>query len=401
MAVRRELSYFGSMLTQTASLIDPLALARALIQAPSVTPADAGALDTLESALSSLGFRCERHRFEDVDNLYARLGTEAPVFCFAGHTDVVPAGDDDAWQKPPFSGELEDGVLWGRGAADMKGAIAAFVAAVARYREAHGEPAGSIAFLITGDEEGPAINGTKRLLEAVHEAGERFDHCLVGEPTNPERMGETIKIGRRGSLNGVVTVTGRQGHVAYPDKADNPIPPLLDLLGRLLARKLDDGAPHFQPSNLEVTSLDVGNHAHNVIPAKASAKFNIRFNIAHKGEDLKRWIEREAKAAALGFEGRIDLDLKVTGEAFLTRTSAFTDLLKEAVTAETGQEPAMTTGGGTSDARFIKDYAPVAEFGLVGATMHQVDERVPAGDVETLTRIYTRILTRYFEVFAA
>lgn len=401
MAVRRELSYFGGMLSQTASLIDPLALACALIQAPSVTPADAGALETLESALSSLGFRCERHRFEDVDNLYARLGTEAPVFCFAGHTDVVPAGDEAAWQKPPFSGEVEDGVLWGRGAADMKGAIAAFVAAVARYREAHGEPAGSIALLITGDEEGPAINGTKRLLQAVHEAGERFDHCLVGEPTNPERMGETIKVGRRGSLNGVITVTGRQGHVAYPDKADNPIPPLLDLLDRLLSRKLDDGAPHFQPSNLEVTSLDVGNPAHNVIPARASAKFNIRFNIAHKGEDLKRWIESEAKAVALGFEGRIDLDLKVTGEAFLTRTSAFTDLLKDAVTAETGQEPAMTTGGGTSDARFIKDYAPVAEFGLVGATMHQVDERVPAGDVETLTRIYTRILSRYFEVFAA
>lgn len=388
------------MQTDFASLTDPLPLARALIRAPSVTPEDAGALDTLQRALEALGFACRRYPFGEVDNLYARLGTVAPVFCFAGHTDVVPAGDEAAWQRGPFDAEIADDVLWGRGAADMKGAIAAFVAAVARYRDRHGTPPGSIAFLITGDEEGPAVNGTKKLLEAVAEAGERFDHCLVGEPTNPSAMGETIKIGRRGSLNGVITVTGRQGHVAYPEKADNPIPPLLDLLKRLKARTLDDGAPHFQPSNLEITSIDVDNEAHNVIPARARAKFNIRFNIKHEGKDLKSWIEDEAAAAGLGFEGRIDLDLKVTGEAFLTRTSAFTELLKTAVEAETGRTPAMTTGGGTSDARFIKDYAPVAEFGLVGATMHQVDERVPVGDVEALARIYTRILTDYFEVFA-
>lgn len=400
MAGAIELSYFRPMLTNPVSLTDPIPLARDLIRAPSVTPDDAGALDTLQRALEALGFTCRRYLFEEVDNLYARLGTAAPVFCFAGHTDVVPAGDAEAWTKRPFAAEIEADTLWGRGAADMKGAIAAFVAAAARYLEDRGEPAGSIALLITGDEEGPAINGTKKLLEAITAEGERFDHCLVGEPTNPSVMGETIKIGRRGSLNGVITVTGRQGHVAYPEKADNPIPPLLDLLSRLKARTLDEGAPHFQPSNLEITSIDVGNPAHNVIPARARAKFNIRFNIAHKGEELRHWIEQVAAAAGLGFEGRIDLDLKVTGEAFLTRTSPFTDLLKESVTAETGHEPAMTTGGGTSDARFIKDYAPVAEFGLVGATMHQVDERVPVGDIETLAAIYTRILTRYFEVFS-
>lgn len=384
----------------TAALIDPIPLARRLIQAPSVTPADAGALDVLSDALTALGFACERFKFDEVDNLYARLGTAAPVFCFAGHTDVVPAGDEAAWSKPPFGADLDEDVLWGRGAADMKGAIAAMVAGVAAYCADHGTPPGSIAFLITGDEEGPAVNGTVKLLEAVTARGERFDHCLVGEPTNPRALGETIKVGRRGSLNGVITVTGRQGHVAYPEKAENPIPVLLDLLGRLTGRTLDEGAPHFQPSNLEVTTIDVGNAPHNVIPARASAKFNIRFNTAHTGEDLKRWIEDEAAAAGHGFLGRIDLDLKVTGEAFLTRTGPFTDLLKAAVEAETGRTPALTTGGGTSDARFIKNYCPVAEFGLVGATMHQVDERVPASDVTTLAHIYADVLRRYFEQFA-
>jgi succinyl-diaminopimelate desuccinylase len=282
----------------------------------------------------------------------------------------------------------------------MKSAIAAFVAAVARYRGAHGEPPGSIALLITGDEEGPAEDGTKKLLAAVTEQGERFDHCLVGEPTNPSALGETIKAGRRGSLNGVITVTGRQGHVAYPEKAENPIPPLMDLLSRLTARTLDEGAPHFQHSNLEITSIDVDNPAHNVIPGRARAKFNIRFNTRHAGADLKRWIADEAAAVRSHFMGEIDLDLRVTGEAFLTRPGPFTDLLKEAVAAETGREPALTTGGGTSDARFIKDYAPVAEFGLVGATMHQVDERVAVADIEALTRVYQRVLERYFEVFA-
>jgi len=388
------------MTTTLSALTEPLALARRLIQAPSVTPADAGALDALEAALDALGFRCERHVFGEVDNLYARLGAAAPVFCFAGHTDVVPPGPEAQWSAPPFAAELRGGMLWGRGAADMKGAIAAMTAATARYLEKNGPPPGSIAFLITGDEEGPAVNGTKKLLEAVAAKGERLDHCLVGEPTNPAAVGDTIKAGRRGSLNAVVRVTGRQGHVAYPEKAENPVPVLLDLLARLKSRVLDEGAPHFQPSNLEITSIDVGNPAHNVIPGEAGARFNIRFNTAHEGDSLKRWIEDEAAAAGFGFSGRIELDLKVTGEAFLTPPGPFTDLLRQAVRSVTGRDPALTTGGGTSDARFIKDYCPVAEFGLVGATMHQIDEHVPASDIETLTRIYEDVLRRYFEVFA-
>ncbi|MCR9130046.1 MAG: succinyl-diaminopimelate desuccinylase [Alphaproteobacteria bacterium] len=381
------------------TLTDPLDLARRLIQAPSVTPADEGALDVLGEALSALGFAVTRHRFDEVDNLYARLGTAEPVFCFAGHTDVVPPGPEDQWTRAPFAGDIEDGVLWGRGAADMKGAIAAMVAGTARFLEENGPPQGSIAFLITGDEEGPAVNGTKKLLEQITADGERLDHCLVGEPTNPHQLGETIKAGRRGSLNGVITVTGRQGHVAYPDKAENPIPVLMDLLSRLTGRTLDEGAPHFQASNLEVTSIDVGNAPHNVIPGEARAKFNIRFNTRHTGADLKRWIEDEAQSVELGSGCRVSLDLKVTGEAFLTPPGPFTDLVKAAVAEATGREPALTTGGGTSDARFIKDYCPVVEFGLVGETMHQIDERVSAADVTSLSAIYADILARYFRTF--
>lgn len=383
-----------------SDLTDPIPLARRLIQAPSVTPTDAGALDVLSEALEALGFDCTRFKFEEVDNLYARLGKAAPVFCFAGHTDVVPPGDETAWTRGPFQAEIADDVLWGRGASDMKGAIASMVAGVARHLQTEGQPAGSIAFLITGDEEGPAINGTKKLLQAIADKGERLDHCLVGEPTNPHRLGETIKVGRRGSLNGVVTVTGRQGHVAYPEKAENPIPILIAFLNRITSRTLDEGAPHFQPSNLEVTTIDVGNAPHNVIPAKASAKFNIRFNTAQTGDDLKRWLREQAVAAEQGFFGDIDLDLTVTGDAFLTQTGPFTDLLRAAVKDQTGHEPALTTGGGTSDARFIKDYCPVAEFGLVGETMHQVDERVPVSDVTRLAAIYADVLHRYFKTFA-
>lgn len=377
-------------------LSNPLPLAQALIRRPSVTPADAGALDVLQAALERLGFACRRYPFGEVDNLYARLGTAAPCFLFAGHTDVVPPGDAAAWQRPPFGAEEADGVLWGRGAADMKGAIAAMVASVQRLLAGAARPEGSIAFLITGDEEGQAIHGTKAVLKALAAEGERFDHCLVGEPTNPNTLGDTIKSGRRGSLNCEITVTGRQGHVAYPERADNPIPPLLTLLDRLRARKLDEGVPHFQPSNLEITSVDVGNPTTNVIPATARARFNIRFNIAHKGADLTRWIEDEAARVDLNFAGKVAVDIHVTGEAFLTPAGAFTGLLQDCVEAETGRRPALTTGGGTSDARFIQAYAPVAEFGLVGATMHQIDERVPVGDIEALTRIYTRVLERYF-----
>ena len=382
-------------------LANPLPLAQALIRRPSVTPADAGALDVLQSALVQMGFVCRRYPFGEVDNLYARLGAARPCFMFAGHTDVVPSGAEADWTRPPFAGDAEDGILWGRGAADMKGAIAAMVCAVRRHLDVHGAPAGSIAFLITGDEEGPAIHGTRAVLEALDAEGERFDHCLVGEPTNPNALGDTIKSGRRGSLNCAITVTGRQGHVAYPERAENPIPPLLALLARLQQRELDTGLPHFQPSNLEVTTVDVGNPTQNVIPGTARARFNIRFNTAHTGADLTRWIEDEAAAIALHANVRIETDIRVSGEAFLTPAGAFTSLLQDCVEAETGRRPALTTGGGTSDARFIQAYGPVAEFGLVGSTMHQIDERVPVADIEALTGIYTRILGRYFEDFAA
>jgi succinyl-diaminopimelate desuccinylase len=376
---------------------DPLPLARALIQRPSITPADAGALDLMQAALSDLGFDCRRMPFGDVDNLYARLGTSEPCFLFAGHTDVVPPGASTDWQHPPFDATQEDGKLWGRGAADMKGALAAMVAAVSRHLEHGASPAGSIAFLITGDEEGPAINGTKRVMQELDAEGIRFSHCLIGEPTNPSALGETIKSGRRGSLNCTLTVTGRQGHVAYPERAENPIPPLMALLERLNARVLDTGHAPFQPSNLEVTSIDVGNPTTNVIPAEASARLNIRFNIAHTGDELSQWIRDEIALIDLHFAGSIRADIHVTGEAFLTSAGPFTTLLQNAVMAETTRRPDLTTGGGTSDARFIHAYCPVVEFGLVGATMHQIDEHVDIADIETLACIYTRILATYFE----
>lgn len=375
-------------------------LAAALIQKPSVTPVDAGALDVLQSRLEALGFTCTRYPFGEgadrVDNLYARLGTQAPNFCFAGHTDVVPVGDPGKWTSEPFAGEVRDGELWGRGAADMKGAIAAFVAALEGLLSSGWSPDGSISFLITGDEEGPAVNGTDKLLKAVIETGEVIDHCLVGEPTNPVAMGDMIKNGRRGSLNAKLTVTGQQGHVAYPHRAQNPVPVLLHLLTRLLERHLDDGTAFFQPSNLEVTSIDVGNPAHNVIPETARAQFNIRFNTEHRGEDLKGWIREEVKNVQAAFDGIIEADLRVTGEAFLTQPNAFTDVLQDAIESITGRRPELSTSGGTSDARYITHYAPVVEFGLVGATMHQVNERVSVKDIETLVDIYDLLLRRYF-----
>lgn len=391
--------YVSAMTRSDLPVTDPLALAQALIRAPSVTPRDEGALDTLQAALTRLGFACERMPFGEVDNLYARIGTADPVFCFAGHTDVVPAGSDAAWTADPFAGEVHGEALIGRGAVDMKGAIAAFVAATARYLDSAALK-GSIAFLITGDEEGPAINGTKKMLEALEQKGETLSHCLVGEPTNRAVLGDMVKIGRRGSLNGVITVTGRQGHAAYPDRAINPIPALMTVLTALTAGKLDDGNAHFQPSNLEVTSVDVGNPAHNVIPGEARAKFNIRFNTEQDGEALKSWIRQEIANVQQGFGGVIAADLTVTGDAFQTAEGPFTALLSEAIERETGIVPELSTSGGTSDARFIKNYAPVAEFGLVGASMHQIDEQTPVADIQKLTDIYHHILQRYFEVFA-
>lgn len=381
----------------TTLAIDPIRLACDLIRKPSVTPADLGALDVVQTALEGLGFRVKRYRFEDIDNLYARFGTEAPNFCFAGHTDVVPTGDLAQWKVDPFEAALQDGLLIGRGAADMKGGIAAFIAATARYLQKNPKPNGSISFLITGDEEGVALHGTKKLLRAITEEGEVLDQCLVGEPTNPDAMGDMIKNGRRGSLNCTVTVTGIQGHVAYPHKAANPVRALIAFLHQIQSHNLDDGAEGFQPSNLEVVTMDVGNPATNVIPEKATARFNIRFNTTHTGESLSNWLQAEAERATAGFGGKIDLSIMVSGEAFFTPPGLLTYLIQESCEAVTGRRPELSTTGGTSDARFIKDYCPVCEFGLVGATMHQVNERVETRDIETLTDIYQGVLVRYFD----
>jgi succinyl-diaminopimelate desuccinylase len=376
--------------------IDPVELAQALIRRPSVTPADEGAMDTLQRRLESLGFNCRRMKFGEIENLYARRGTARPNLCFAGHTDVVPVGDDAAWTAGPFEAEIKDGVLYGRGAVDMKSAIAAFVAAVAEVPE----HAGSISFLITGDEEGVAEDGTVKVVQALAAEGEIIDHCIVGEPTSANLLGDMVKIGRRGSINAWIAVDGKQGHVAYPHRAANPIPVLVDILSRLQSRILDEGYTGFQPSNLEVTTVDVGNTATNVIPASAKARVNIRFNPAHKGKDLAAWIESECREAAEGFSGRVEALCKISGEAFLTEPGAFTDVIVAAVGDATGRVPELSTTGGTSDARFIRSLCPVVEFGLVGSTMHQVDERVPVEEIRHLANAYEALINRYFAAFA-
>jgi succinyl-diaminopimelate desuccinylase len=376
--------------------IDPIALAQALIRRPSVTPADAGAMDVVEAALGQLGFRCRRMRFGEIENLYARRGTAAPNLCFAGHTDVVPPGDTAAWRDPPFEARIADGQLYGRGAADMKGAIAAFIAAADAP-----QASGSLSLLITGDEEGDAIDGTGRVVEALKADGERIDHCVLGEPSSAAVLGDEMKIGRRGSLNAWITVEGKQGHVAYPDRSANPIGPLITLLDRLRARVLDEGYGGFPPSNLEVTTIDVGNPATNVIPARAQARLNIRFNPAHTGESLIDWLQAECDEAGAGFAGRVDLATKLTGEAFLTEPGVFVDLCAKAVQATLGRDPELSTAGGISDARFIRSLCPVVELGLVGATMHAVDECVPVADIQALTAIYGRLIDGYFAAFAA
>ncbi len=378
--------------------IDPIELTQALIRCPSVTPADAGALDVLAHALEGLGFACHRLPFGEgearVDNLYARHGDMAPNFCFAGHTDVVPVGDAASWSVDPFEAKLVDGRLYGRGAADMKGAVACFAAAAARYLAARGGVApGSISLLITGDEEGLAINGTAKVLDWLAENGETLDACLVGEPTNPQHLGEMIKIGRRGSLTALLTVEGTQGHTAYPHLADNPTHRLVRMLNAV-AGEIDQGSEHFQPSNLQITSIDVGNPATNVIPARAEARFNARFNDLHTSASLAEWL-RQAFDQEAG-EGGYELDIHVSGEAFLTPPGPLSELLSEAVEAELGAVPELSTTGGTSDARFIKDHCPVAEFGLVGATMHKTDENIAIADLESLTRIYESVLERFF-----
>jgi succinyl-diaminopimelate desuccinylase len=384
-------------------VIDPVELTRRLIRRPSVTPADAGAMAELETVLTGLGFTCRRMPFEGpggegvharIENLYARRGVASPNLCFAGHTDVVPTGADSGWSSDPFQAEVKDGVLFGRGAVDMKGGIAAWVSAVAEVL-ANGEPAGSLSFLITGDEEGPALHGTKRVVEALMAEGEVIDACIVGEPSSQGVLGDMIKIGRRGSLNTWITVHGKQGHVAYPQRAANPAPVLVRLLAALDAHVLDAGYEAFQPSNLEITTIDIGNGATNVIPAEAKARLNIRFNPAHTGDRLIDWLNREAGRMQAETGMQITLEHMCSGEAFLTPVGPFVTLVQDAVEAELGRRPEASTTGGTSDARFLRAMAPVLELGLVGVTMHQFDERVPTAELGALASVYRRVIEAY------
>jgi succinyl-diaminopimelate desuccinylase len=386
---------------RTATPISPLPLAQELLRCRSVTPAEGGALSLIERVLAAAGFDVHRPVFSqegtpDVENLYARYGTGQPYLLFAGHTDVVPPGDLSRWRHDPFGAIVENGELYGRGAVDMKGGIACMMAAALRFLDERPNPSGSIGFLITGDEEGPAVNGTVKLLEWAQARGERFDHCILGEPTNPDRLGDMIKIGRRGSLTGTIMVHGKQGHVAYPHLADNPIRGLVRLLDGLLREPLDRGTAHFDASNLEVTTVDVGNPASNVIPAEARAVFNIRFNDLWTPETLAAEIDRRLRAAA-GNSVRYTLTCEPTNAvAFLTEPNAFVQFMAQAVEAETGRPPQLSTTGGTSDARFIAKVCPVVEFGLVGRTMHQTDERVAVADLDRLTAVYERVLAAYF-----
>jgi succinyl-diaminopimelate desuccinylase len=381
---------------------DPIALAAELLRCPSVTPAEGGALAFIERVLGDAGFEVHRFTFEEpgtvpVENLFARIGSAAPHFVFAGHTDVVPPGDESKWTHPPFAAEIADAALYGRGAVDMKGAVACALAAALDHVEVHGGcPKGSISFLITGDEEGIAVNGTVKLLKWAAERGHRFDHCVLGEPSNAEQIGDTIKVGRRGSLNGTLVVTGKQGHVAYPQLANNPLRGLLAVMNALMAAELDSGSAYFDPSHLEFTSVDVGNSVVNLIPGEARARFNIRFNDCHDHDSLRALVERLAVEAA---GGRVRWQIEwqpSNADAFLTKSDSFTDLVASAIHRVTGRKPQLSTSGGTSDARFIKSYCPVLEFGLVGQTMHQVDERTPTADLLTLTSVYRAILERYF-----
>lgn len=385
---------------------DALSIARDLIRCPSVTPADAGALGVLQDILKAAGFEVHRVTFSepdtaDIDNLYARIGSEAPHISFAGHTDVVPAGDEAAWKHGAFAGDVKDGFLYGRGAVDMKGGIACSVAAVLDDLAANGgkprkNGGGSISFLITGDEEDVAVNGTVKLLKWAAARGEKFDHCVVGEPSNVEMMGDCIKIGRRGSQSGTLYVDGVQGHVAYPHRASNPVPDISRLIVALSDEPLDRGSAQFQASNLEFTSVDVGNPASNVIPGQARARFNIRFNDLHNQETLKALVEeRLAEATGNRIRARIVWEPS-NANVFVTKPGVFTDLAVAAIEEVTGRKPELSTSGGTSDARFIASYCQVIEFGLVGQTMHQVDERTPVSDLEKLTKIYRGVLDRYF-----
>lgn len=381
-------------------MLSAAAILRDLIRCPSVTPADAGALGVIENLLKSAGFETHRMVFRekgwpDTDNLYARIGAAQPHLLFAGHTDVVPVGEAASWRFDPFSAEIADGMMWGRGAVDMKGGLACAISAVLAHIAQHGAPRGSIGFLITGDEEGPAVNGTTKLLEWAHQRGERFDHCILGEPTNPDNLGDMIKIGRRGSLSGSIVVHGKQGHVGYPHLADNPVHRIARLVSDLRSQPIDKGTEHFDPSNMEFTVLETSSGAVNVIPAQARCAFNIRFNDLWTKDTLAAEVSRRVAQAA--GDGKYTLDFQPSNaEAFLTKPGPFVETFSHAVEAVTGRKPVLSTTGGTSDARFIKNYAQVLEFGLVGQTMHAVDERVALADLDMLTQIYARVIADYF-----
>ena len=379
--------------------INPIELSQRLIRCPSVTPDEGGALDELQNVLEELGFRCQRLLFSesgtpDVDNLYARLGDRGPNFCFAGHSDVVPPGDRDEWGEDPFSGVVIDGKLFGRGSADMKSAIASFISAVQRYKSNVGEKIpGSISLLITGDEEGPAINGTIKVLDWMSKNNELIDACIVGEPTNPDHLGQMIKIGRRGSFTGWLTVTGVQGHTAYPHLAENPLSKLIKMLEPLAEEQLDQGTEYFPPTTVAISSIDTGNSATNVIPQKVTASFNIRFNDSRTAEDIEEWLRGHFDSVG----GSYQLETACSSNAFITEPSALSEDLISAIKDVVGTSPEMSTTGGTSDARFIRKYCPVVEFGIVGKTMHKINEHVEIKDVELLTDIYTELLDRFFK----
>jgi len=389
----------------TPAKLDPVELTQKLIRCPSVTPAEGGALTLLAEVLGELGFTCQRLPFSeagyaDVDNLYARIGKGGRLFSFAGHTDVVPVGDAAAWSVDPFAAELIDGRVIGRGAVDMKGAIACFVAAAADVLAQHGDRLdGSIGLLITGDEEADAVNGTRKVLDWLKAHGEIPDACLVGEPTSAEVLGDMVKIGRRGSLTASLTVTGTQGHTAYPQLADNPLHHLVAMLDAIVSETLDEGTEHFSPTSLQLTSIDVGNGVGNVIPARATAAFNIRFNDRHSGASLEDWLRQRLDAAIDTSRGAAyELSVRVSGESFLCPPGPLSDLVCDAAERVTGRRPELGTTGGTSDARFIKDYCPVAELGLLNATAHKVDEQVPVTDLQNLHAIYRAVLEGYFSL---
>jgi len=377
--------------------INELKLAKELIRKPSVTPKDAGAISLLAKNLRTLGFKCQIINFKNIKNLYAKLGNSSPNFCYAGHTDVVPPGNISEWKVNPFKPAIKNNKLYGRGANDMKASIACFAAAVSKFKNENKKFGGSISLLITGDEEGVAINGTKKMVEYLKKKKEKIDFCLVGEPTNPNKLGEMIKIGRRGSITGRLTIIGVQGHVAYPHRANNPSDTIIKILKKIKEINLDKGTKNFQASNLEITKINIENNADNVIPRSANAVFNIRFNNLHSSSSLKRKLNIIFRSITKKTKCKFDITYEVSGEAFLTKPNKTTYMIQNTIKKITKIKPKLSTTGGTSDARFIRKIAPCLEFGLVGKTMHKIDENVPISDLKKLKQIYFNILLNYFK----